>query len=126
LLPWLLGLLLRLTGLLPPQLRALRWRLLRLSPLLRLRLRPLLRLLPGVRRRQLSRRLRGRILVVVIHQALGLGLEDAQRPARAAGHLRQLLAPEEEEHHEDDDDQLWPAQPGEPGYCEIHVASSSS
>src|SRR3954449_11019467 len=40
------------------------------------------------------------VVVVVVHQALGLGLEDAQRATTAAGQLGQLLGPEEQQDDE--------------------------
>ena len=39
----------------------------------------------------------GLVLVVVVHQALGLGLEDAQRATAAAGELGELLGAEEQD-----------------------------
>jgi len=49
-------------------------------------------------------------LVVIVHQALCLGLEDAQRATGSTCHLRQLLAAEEQQHDQDDDDELRPTQ----------------
>ena len=48
----------------------------------------------------------GVVVIIVIEQALGLGLEDPQRPAAATGELRQLLRAEEEHEDADDDQQF--------------------
>ena len=65
---------------------------------------------PGVRRG----------VVVVVHQALGLGLEDAQGPAAAAGELGKLGGTEEEDQHSQDDEQLSGAESGDrAGSCTV-------
>jgi hypothetical protein len=117
----------RLLDRLLPLIRLLLDRLLldRRLPLVRLLL-EWLRLDDG-RLRQLGLDLRRLVIVVVIvHQALGLGLEDAQRATGATCHLGQLLAPEQQEDDQDDDDQLGPAKTGYPRKCEVHVASFRS
>ena len=54
--------------------------------------------------------LRSSRLVVVVHQALGLGLEDAQGTAAAASQLGQLGGTEEQHDDRQDDEQLGRAE----------------
>ena len=49
-------------------------------------------------------------VLVVVHQALGLGLEDAQRPTAAAGQLGELGGAEEQDDDGQDDEQLGGAE----------------
>src|SRR4051812_43186016 len=46
------------------------------------------------------------VLVVVVHEALGLGLEDPQRAAAPPGQLGQLLGTEEQHENQQDEDDL--------------------
>ena len=53
------------------------------------------------------------VVVVVVDQALGLGLEDPQGTTAAAGQLGQLLRAEEQHEDADDDQQLGRAESGD-------------
>src|SRR5689334_17205911 len=55
----------------------------------------------------------GAVVVLVVEEALGLGLEGPQRATAAPGQLRQLGGAEEEHQHEGDDDQLGRAEAGD-------------
>src|SRR6185436_11402852 len=53
------------------------------------------------------------VLVLVVHQALGLGLEDPQGAAGAAGELGKLLGSEQEDQDEEDQNDLLRAETGD-------------
>src|SRR4051812_15750733 len=53
------------------------------------------------------------VVVIAVGQALGLGLEDAQRPTAAAGQLGQLGGAEEQHDHDQDEHELLRAETGD-------------